>query len=224
MVALQRLAHRGGVDADGASGDGAGFMTEVPQSFMRRVAAEVGMALPQSFALGMLFLPPGDQRQVREQIESAARDMSFKCLGWREVPVNRAVLGPLAERTLPAIQQCFFAAMQQAENLEPQLFLLRKRLEARLSGTGAYFCSLSSRTLVYKGLLSPRQLKDFYPDLQAPDFTSRFAIFHQRFSTNTRPSWQLAQPFRFLRTMEKSTRSRETGAGCGRASPNSVLA
>jgi glutamate synthase (NADPH/NADH) large chain/glutamate synthase (ferredoxin) len=198
LEALQRLSHRGGVDADGASGDGAGLMTDIPQAFMRRVAGEAGIALPSSFALGMLFIPADSQARVREDVESMARAMSLKCLGWRDLPLNRGVLGALAQKTLPSIQQCFLAPARAIEDLEAQLFLFRKRIEAKLSATGTYFCSLSSRTVVYKGLLAPRQLRDFYPDLKASDFKSRFAIFHQRFSTNTRPSWSLAQPFRFL--------------------------
>ena len=198
LVALQRLSHRGGIDADGTSGDGAGLMTSIPESFLRRVAGELGIALPACFGVGMLFLPSEDQARVRQEIESVAREMSLKCLGWREVPVNRAVLGAMAQKTLPSIQQCFLAPTRTPEDFESQLFHFRKRVEAKLFGDSVYFCSLSSRTVVYKGLLAPWQLKDFYPDLQVRDFESRFAIFHQRFSTNTRPSWSLAQPFRFL--------------------------
>lgn len=198
LVALQRLSHRGGVDADGASGDGAGLMTGIPQVFLRRMAGGAGMILPRHFAVGMLFLPCEDAAWARQEIENAARSMFLKCLGWREVPVNRAVLGVLAQSTLPSIQQCFFAPACDAEDFEDHLFRCRKRIEAKLSRAGVYFCSLSSQTIVYKGLLAPWQLKDFYPDLQARDFASRFAIFHQRFSTNTRPSWSLTQPFRFL--------------------------
>src|SRR5215469_10831883 len=197
LVALQRLSHRGGIDADGASGDGAGLMTEIPQGFIRRVAGELGIALPRDFALGMLFLPRDHQEWVRRSVETMSRGMGLKCLGWREVPVNPNVLGALAQKTLPSIQQCFFSPTSTAENFEAQLFLFRKRMEAGLGGD-AYCSSLSTRTVVYKGLLAPWQLAEFYPDLQATDFESRFAIFHQRFSTNTRPSWSLAQPFRLL--------------------------
>ncbi|HEY6248739.1 MAG TPA: glutamate synthase large subunit [Candidatus Angelobacter sp.] len=197
LVALRRLSHRGGVDADGASGDGAGLMTAIPEVFMRRVAGEVGIALPKSFGVGMLFLPQEHQEWVRRAVETMARTMGLKCLGWRETPVNSGVLGALAQKTLPSIQQCFFAPGTQTENFETQLFLFRKRMEAGL-GADAYCCSLSARTVVYKGLLAPWQLAEFYPDLHATDFESRFAIFHQRFSTNTRPSWSLAQPFRLL--------------------------
>src|SRR5215471_3927655 len=197
LVALQRLSHRGGIDADGASGDGAGLMTEIPQRFIRRVAEESGISLPGCFALGMLFLPRDHQEWVRRAVETMARGMGLRCLGWREVPLNSKVLGALAQKTLPFIQQCFFSPSGAPENFEAQLFLFRKRMEAGL-GADAYCCSLSSCTVVYKGLLAPWQLAEFYPDLRATDFESRFAIFHQRFSTNTRPSWSLAQPFRLL--------------------------
>ena len=125
LVALQRLSHRGGIDADGSSGDGAGLMTEIPQRFIRRVAGELGIALPRDFALGMLFLPRDHQEWVRRAVETMSRGMGLKCLGWREVPVNCNVLGTLAQRTLPSIQQCFFSPTSTAENFEAQLYLFR---------------------------------------------------------------------------------------------------
>jgi glutamate synthase (ferredoxin) len=197
LSALQRLAHRGGIDGDGSSGDGAGLLTAIPYALVRRVAEEIGLALPEVFALGMVFLPAQETTRVRRTIERLAPEMGLKCLGWREVPVNASVPGSRAAETLPAIWQCFFAPSQSCPDLETILFLFRKRVEAELCES-VYFASLSSRTVVYKGLLSPWQLPLFYPDLLAKDFASPFAIFHQRFSTNTRPSWSLAQPFRFL--------------------------
>lgn len=197
LEALRRLSHRGGVDADGSSGDGAGLMTAIPDRFMRRVAGEVGITLPDIFAVGMFFLAQEHQERVRRSVETLARTMGVRFLSWREAPVNAEVLGSLAQKTLPSIQQCFLAPCGQTENFEARLFLLRKRMETAL-GADAYCCSLSTRTVVYKGLLAPWQLAEFYPDLQADDFESRFAIFHQRFSTNTCPSWSLAQPFRLL--------------------------
>lgn len=196
LVALERLSHRGGIDADGASGDGAGLMTEIPDSFIHRAAVEVGISLPEVFGLGMLFLSADEQVHLRRTIEVLAPTVGLSCLGWRKTPVERGVPGELAHKTMPSIWQGFFAPAI-TDNFECQLFLFRKRVEAEFGGR-AYFCSLSSRTVVYKGLLAPRQLRAFYPDLREPDFASRFAIFHQRFSTNTRPSWSLAQPFRLL--------------------------
>jgi glutamate synthase domain-containing protein 2/glutamate synthase domain-containing protein 1/glutamate synthase domain-containing protein 3 len=203
LVALQRLAHRGGVDADGASGDGAGLLTAIPQRFIRRRAEELGISLPHFFGMGMLFLPLDEQEQakVRNQLERLAAHRGLRCLGWREVPINHSVLGARAAETAPSIWQCFLAGGGDDDgfdsDFEAKLFLFRKRAEAELSNA-VYFCSLSSRTVVYKGLLAPWQLPIFYPDLDNQDFESQFALFHQRFSTNTQPSWSLAQPFRFL--------------------------
>jgi glutamate synthase (ferredoxin) len=195
LTALARLSHRGGVDSDGSSGDGAGLLTPIPQAYIRQRALEAGIELPESFGMGMVFMPPGRASESRVAIESAARATQLRCLGWREVPTNESLLGPGSLATLPAIQQCFFAAEDPDADLERQLFFMRKRLEAT-DDTGIYFCSLSSRLVVYKGLLTPLQLRAFYPDLADPEFTAPFAIFHQRYSTNTSPSWQLAQPFR----------------------------
>jgi glutamate synthase (ferredoxin) len=197
LSALKKLAHRGGVDADGSSGDGAGLLTAIPQAFFRRAAATLGIALPDRFGLGMVFLPAPDATRVRRMIEKLAPEMDLEFLGWREAPVNASVPGSRAAESLPAIWQAFFAASAPGSDLETRLFLLRKRAEDEL-GESVYFASLSSRTVVYKGLLSPWQLPLFYPDLLSREFASPFAIFHQRFSTNTRPAWPLAQPFRFL--------------------------
>src|SRR5262245_25971917 len=197
LAALQRLTHRGGVDADGSSGDGAGLLTAIPQEFIRRIAGAEDIGLPGEFGVGMLFLPAGEESRVQRMLAALAPEMDVRCLGWREVPVNTSVPGSSAAETLPSIWQCFLASTDSRGDLEQQLFLLRKRAEAEL-GESVYFASLSSRTVVYKGLLSPWQLPLFYPDLLARDFGSPFAIFHQRFSTNTRPAWPLAQPFRFL--------------------------
>jgi len=198
LTALVRLSHRGGVDADGRSGDGAGLLTTIPDNFIRQAARQAGIELPESFGLGMVFLTPEHQAASRAAIEAAAARTGLRCLGWRIVPTNSAILGPRALDTLPAIQQCFLAAPSTGKNdVERLLFLFRKRMEAEVSPR-VYFCSLSSRTVVYKGLLAPAQLPAFYPDLQRPDFESPFAVFHQRYSTNTRPTWRLAQPFRFV--------------------------
>jgi glutamate synthase (NADPH/NADH) large chain/glutamate synthase (ferredoxin) len=197
LSALQKLAHRGGVDADGSSGDGAGLLTAIPQAFMRRVAEGFGFTLPEEFGLGMLFLPPQDEARVRRAINKLSPEMGVDCLGWREVPVNVSVPGSRAAETLPSIWQTFFAESKPGADLEKALYLLRKRVESEL-GESVYFASLSSRTVVYKGLLSPWQLPLFYPDLLSREFKTSFAMFHQRFSTNTQPAWPLAQPFRFL--------------------------
>jgi len=197
LTALERLSHRGGVDADGLSGDGAGILTPIPKAFIRKRAREINIELPESFGLGMAFIPPSQESAARASVELSAAELGLRCLGWREVPTYPSLLGPCALVTLPLIRQCFFVTEDSAADLERQLFLMRKRVESGAS-SGIYFCSLSSQSLVYKGLLTPLQLAAFYADLACPEFIAPFAIFHQRYSTNTSPSWQLAQPFRFV--------------------------
>lgn len=198
LIALQRLSHRGGIDADASSGDGAGLLTALPQRMLARAARDLRIPLPRAHGLGMLFIHGEDEEaRVHAELTALAADMDLICLGWRKVPTNRNALGSRAAETAPAIWQCFIGTNGQSADLEHQLFLFRKRAETEL-GKAAYFCSLSSRTVVYKGLLAPRQLAEFYPDLTDPEFETSFAIFHQRFSTNTEPAWRLAQPFRLL--------------------------
>jgi len=197
LAALLRLTHRGGADADGSSGDGVGLLTEIPQEFFRQQAERSGIVLPASFGLGMAFFKPAENAQARFSVEAIATKRGLRFLGWREVPVCPSVLGSRAAETVPSIWQCFLGGTGASEDLEGELFLFRKQVEAETNGA-VYFCSLSSRTIIYKGLLTPRQLPLFYPDLACEDFKSQFAIFHQRFSTNTQPAWPLAQPFRFL--------------------------
>ena len=197
LEALIRLAHRGGVDADGRSGDGAGLLTGIPQTFIRKSALKAGIQLPAVFGLGMVFLPPGREEVARSAIVARATESGLICLGWRAVPTNPEVVGPRAYQALPVIEQCFFAPELQTPDFESVLFHFRKSAEA-VAPPGTYFCSLSSRTVVYKGLLTPCQLPGFYSDLRDSEFQSPFAIFHQRYSTNTQPSWSLAQPFRFV--------------------------
>ncbi len=197
LTALGRLAHRGGVDADGLSGDGAGLLLPIPKEFFRRCAADAGVGLSPDFGLGQVFIEPGREEDSRAAIEDLAVEMGLRCQWWRIVPTDSSHLGPRASSTLPLIQQCFFSAQDPDSDLERLLYFLRKRVEASHSA-GVYFCSLSSHSVVYKGLLAPQQLRQFYPDLNSPDFTASFALFHQRYSTNTRPTWMLAQPFRFV--------------------------
>jgi glutamate synthase (ferredoxin) len=197
LSALDRLSHRGGVDSDGLSGDGAGLLLPIPKEFFRSRARRAEIALPEDFGLGMVFLPRQKEAAARNAIESLAKKSDLRCLGWRDVPLENASLGSRALSTQPAVRQCFFSVAQPGADLERSLFLLRKLVEAE-GEPGTYFCSLSSRTVVYKGLLTPRQFRQFYPDLTSPEFTANFAIFHQRYSTNTQPSWTMAQPFRHL--------------------------
>ena len=197
LEALRRLGHRGGLDADGRSGDGAGLLTSIPEQFFRLRAQSAGISLPPQFGLGMVFLPADQQNFFRSLLAELAQTLQLKLLGWCPVPADPSILGPRAFETLPAIQQFFIAPTDACADLESRLFILRKIAESQIP-PGAYFSSLSSRTVIYKGLLTPEQLPVFYPDLADPLFISSFAIFHQRYSTNTNPSWALAQPFRFI--------------------------
>jgi glutamate synthase domain-containing protein 2/glutamate synthase domain-containing protein 1/glutamate synthase domain-containing protein 3 len=205
LSALERLTHRGGVDADGASGDGAGLLTAIPEAFFRSRASEVGIDLPAQFGLGFAFFPVEHLTEARGAVEAAADSERLRILGWRRVPTNPDCLGRRALETMPEIWQFFVVPFHHgrqggnpgAARFESRLALLRKRAESLLPPR-CYICSLSSRTVVYKGLLTPWQFPRFYEDLRDPSFETTFAIFHQRYSTNTQPSWHLAQPFRHV--------------------------
>ncbi len=199
LTALERLTHRGGVDADGASGDGAGLLTSIPEAFFRARAAEQGIELTEHFGLGFAFFPAGASTDARASVEAAAETERLRILGWRRVPVATASLGRMALETMPETWQFFvapFHATRGPSRFEWRLALLRKRAESLLPPR-CYICSLSSQTIVYKGLLTPWQFPQFYEDLRDPSFAVTFAVFHQRYSTNTSPSWHLAQPFRY---------------------------
>jgi glutamate synthase domain-containing protein 2/glutamate synthase domain-containing protein 1/glutamate synthase domain-containing protein 3 len=200
LTALERLTHRGGVDADGASGDGAGLLTSIPEAFFRARAAEQGIALSEVFGLGFAFLPSASAKEGRAAVEAAADVERLRVLGWRRVPVNTNSLGRMALETMPETWQFFvepFHPTRGTARFEWRLSLLRKRAESLLPAN-CYICSLSSQTVVYKGLLTPWQFPRFYEDLRDPSFATTFAVFHQRYSTNTQPSWHLAQPFRYV--------------------------
>src|SRR2546421_269780 len=200
LTALERLTHRGGVDADGASGDGAGLLTSLPQTFFRVRAQEQGIELPEACGVGFAFLPSSVFEEARAAVEVAADTERLRVIGWRRVPVNTNCLGRRALETMPEIWQFFvepFHPARGAERFEWRLALLRKRAESLLAPR-CYICSLSSQTIVYKGLLTPWQFPQFYEDLRDSSFATTFAVFHQRYSTNTQPSWHLAQPFRYV--------------------------
>ncbi len=200
LTALERLTHRGGVDADGASGDGAGLLAGLPKDFFKARAAEQGIDLPEQFGLGFAFFPSESVVAAKAAIEAAADQERLRILGWRCVPVNPNCLGRRALETMPESWQFFvapFHAARPAERFEWRLSLLRKKAESLLPAR-CYVCSLSSQTVVYKGLLTPWQFPQFYQDLREPSFETTFVIFHQRYSTNTQPSWNLAQPFRYV--------------------------
>ncbi|HEU5036041.1 MAG TPA: glutamate synthase large subunit [Nocardioides sp.] len=199
ITALRNLDHRGAAGAEQNTGDGAGILLQVPDAFLRAV---VDFDLPpqHAYAVGTAFLP-GDEEQVaktRQRIEEIAAEEGLTVLGWREVPIDPSELGGMARGVMPAFSQLFVAGSGSRVTgmaLERLAFCLRKRAEHE---TDAYFPSLSSRTLVYKGMLTTDQLDKFFPDLLDERVTSALAVVHSRFSTNTFPSWPLAHPFRFI--------------------------
>ncbi|MDJ0336911.1 glutamate synthase large subunit [Cryobacterium sp. PH31-O1] len=204
LDALRNLEHRGAVGSDAGTGDGAGIITQIPDAFLRAVT---DFALPPvgQYAVGNVFLPtdPTARTGIKRAISLIADEESLTILGWREVPVHPEDLGSQARANMPAIQQVFVQSTRTTEAGEPlsdialdrQTFRLRKRAERELE---IYFVSLSCRTLVYKGMVTTLQLEPFYPDLSDERFVSTLALVHSRYSTNTFPSWPLAQPFRMI--------------------------
>ena len=208
IEALKAIWHRGAVDADGKSGDGAGIQIEIAPEFFKEKILITGHTPDETkrICVGMVFLPRTDyieQEKCREIIESVLLEENFYIYGWRQVPINSNVLGKTAEQSRPEIAQVMFKKNENlaANDLERNLFEARKKIEKRARENqikNFYICSFSSRSIVYKGMFLAEMLAEFYPDLNDKKLTSRFAIFHQRYSTNTFPSWDLAQPFRTL--------------------------
>src|SRR4051812_29225610 len=207
--ALKAVWHRGAVDADGKTGDGAGLHVDLPLKFFDdAIAASGHKATPHRLAVGMIFLPRTDlgaQEACRTIVESVIIEEDYTIYGWRQVPVDVSVIGLKAQTTRPEIEQIMIAGPlpddATAAEFEKNLYLVRRRIEKRVIAAqiqGFYICSLSCRSIVYKGLFLAESLSVFYPDLQDQRFESRVAIFHQRYSTNTFPQWWLAQPFRCL--------------------------
>ncbi|MEW1953729.1 glutamate synthase large subunit [Terrabacter sp. NPDC080008] len=199
LTALRNLDHRGATGADPAVGDGAGILTQIPDEFFR---ATVPFTLPNNgaYAAGLAFLPrdPDERAAAKARIEELAVAENLKVLGWREVPVEAELVGAAARQCMPHFEQLFVSSSigrQVALGLDRLAFCLRKRAEHELN---VYFASLSSRTIVYKGMLTTGQLEPFFPDLSDPRFASELALVHSRFSTNTFPSWPLAHPYRFI--------------------------
>ncbi|HZD85690.1 MAG TPA: glutamate synthase large subunit, partial [Gemmatimonadaceae bacterium] len=211
LEVLHNLTHRSAIAADGCTGDGAGILLQVPHAFLRRVCGPIGISLPDagSYGVGVLFLPSrrADRLICERMIEAAVADEGCTVLGWRDVPVDESVLSAPTRRARPAVRQLFVARMgvgrevDTNSSFEISLYVIRRRIEAALSeipGSECYLASFSSRTIVYKGMLRPDQLAQFYTDLREPDLASAIAMVHSRFSTNTFPSWRLAHPYRFL--------------------------
>ncbi len=194
LTALARLAHRGAIAADGKSSDGVGIMTAVPRQFLldsTGISLEAGKPL----GVGVVFFPsefgPGQQA-----LDRALTAQNLEVLAWRVVPTREEVLGEIALSSIPVIRQVLVTASEPA-HFERRLYLARKQFERDTHASG-YVCSLSSCPLVYKAMCAGRLLAEFYPDLADPNYTTAFAIFHQRYATNVLPSWDRAQPLRTL--------------------------
>jgi glutamate synthase (ferredoxin) len=200
LTALSRLAHRGATAADGKSSDGVGVMTAVPRALLTR-AANLAIDEKQMLGVGMILIPDGETR-AETLLERCLVSHDFKVLCWRDVPIAAGWLGEMARSTMPQIRQIFVvdASDGEPETMERRLYLARKQFErAHAQGdvTG-YVCSLSSQTIVYKAMCTGEFLPDFFPDLASDDYVTPFAIFHQRYATNTSPTWHRVQPGRKL--------------------------
>ncbi len=206
--ALKAVWHRGAVDADGKTGDGAGIHVQIPVPFFYDQIRRTGHEPDQNalIAVGQVFLPRTDfgaQEHCRSIIETEVLRMGHGIYGWRHVPVDTSVLGEKANATRPEIEQILIRNSRGSdeESFERDLYVIRRRIEKAAVAAqiaGLYLCSLSCRSIIYKGMMLAEQVATFYPDLQDDGFVSAFAIYHQRYSTNTFPQWWLAQPFRML--------------------------
>ena len=194
LRALENMEHRGATGSDPDTGDGAGILIRIPDEFFRAV---VDFDLPEAgnYAAGVAFIEAG--ANVRSEIEKLAAEENLKILGWREVPIDPKTLGKTAISVMPKFEQLFIAGKNNESGivLDRMAFCLRKRIEHSLP---IYFSSLSTATIVYKGMLTTAQLSKFYPELNDPRVKSPMAIVHSRFSTNTFPSWQLSHPYRYI--------------------------
>src|SRR6202158_5268040 len=207
---LINLAHRGACGCDPETGDGAGILIQIPHEFFARECNALGFTLPPVgvYGVGMVFLPvePSNRLLVEGILEKIAREEGLSVLGWRDTPVNAEAIGRIARASHPYIEQIFIrgAAPMTQDELERKLYVVRRRAELEVAASDLpdksffYIPSLSSRTIIYKGLLLAPQIADFYRELSDPDTMSALALVHQRFSTNTFPSWQLAHPYRYL--------------------------
>ena len=199
---LARMQHRGAILSDGKTGDGCGLLLQKPDRFFRLVAEDAGWRLAANYAVGMLFLSQdeAEAQTSREIVEEELAEETLYVLGWREVPIDKSVLGEIALSSLPRIEQVFVNAPAgwTKIDLERRLYMVRRRIEKRVQDDTFYVCSFSNQVNIYKGLCMPKDLPRFYLDLADIRMETAICLFHQRFSTNTVPRWPLAQPFRHL--------------------------
>ncbi|WP_341581373.1 glutamate synthase large subunit [Marinobacter metalliresistant] len=203
IESLTCMTHRGGIAADGKTGDGCGLLIQSPDGFLKKAAKSAfGKEPGDLFAVGQVFLNPDEAKAAagRDALEKRLTEQGLEILGWREVPVDDSCLGPMALDCLPRIEQVFVVpAGKEEREFAISLFVGRRHAEGDMADDPEfYICSLSHRTLAYKGLMMPADLANFYKDLGDPDLETAICVFHQRFSTNTMPKWPLAQPFRYL--------------------------
>lgn len=204
LQVLENMVHRGAEGADAKTGDGAGIMVQIPHEFILLQ----GIAVPEKgrYGSGLVFLPKDDDSQqiIFDIIEKEALEIGLSMLPIRDVPTNNEQLGKVAKSAEPDIKQIFIADERTNDDIEPKLYVLRKRIENKIASSSIigkddfYIVSLSSKNIIYKGMLSSLQLRYYFPDLMNPHFTTGMALVHSRFSTNTFPTWSLAQPFRML--------------------------
>jgi glutamate synthase (NADPH/NADH) large chain len=202
ILALDRMQHRGGIAADGKTGDGCGLLLQKPDSFFRAIAEENNWKLGKKYAVGMIFLNTDSElaAQSKKILEQELARETLTVVGWRKVPVNKDILGEIAANNLPQIEQVFIDAPPGWRNrdFERRLYMAHRRTEKQIHDEKFYIASLSCLVNVYKGLMMPIDLPNFYLDLADIRLQSAICVFHQRFSTNTSPQWHLAQPFRYL--------------------------
>jgi glutamate synthase (ferredoxin) len=210
LEVLENLTHRGACGCDPLTGDGAGILIQTPHEFFTAAAPKAGIRLPPAgdWAVGNVFLPPseGDRETAEQFFEQVVREEGLEFLGWRTVPTDNRSIGGTAREVEPVVRQAFVGRGKQVarDHFEWKLFVARKRFGIELGRFGlieqafCYVCSLSSKTMIYKGLLLADQVSKYYPDLSDPAMKSALALVHQRYSTNTFPTWDLAHPFRYL--------------------------
>ncbi|MCR5293590.1 MAG: glutamate synthase large subunit [Lachnospiraceae bacterium] len=200
LAIVEKLEHRAGKDASGTVGDGVGILLEISHAFFKKASAfEIGEA--GEYGIGMFFLPENDLKRTfaKRLFEVIAAKEGMEVIGWRKVPIHPEILGDRARECMPAIRQCFLrkpAELEKGIDFDRKLYVVRREFEQ--SSEDTYICSLSSRTIVYKGMFLVGQLRRFYGDLESRDYQTAIAIVHSRFSTNTLPSWERAHPYRFI--------------------------
>ena len=200
---VENLEHRAGKDAEGKTGDGVGILLQISHKFFKKAAAQCGITLgdEREYGVGMFFFPQDElsRAQAKKMFEIIVEKEGMKFLGWRRLPINEGILGKRALDCMPCIEQCFIGKPEDVEkglDFDRKLYVARRVFEQ--SNDDTYVVSLSSRTIVYKGMFLVKQLRLFFEDLQSPDYETAIAVIHSRFSTNTTPSWMRAHPYRLI--------------------------